>query len=46
MRAVAKYRNEIAHWNIDAPENEPQELGDARELLELLKLMAPAHGWN
>ncbi|WP_181699334.1 CBS domain-containing protein [Nocardia sp. GTS18] len=44
LRAVARYRNEIAHWNIDAPENEPQKLADARELLDLLKLVTPAHG--
>ncbi|MFE6923778.1 CBS domain-containing protein [Nocardia sp. NPDC057663] len=42
LRAVAKYRNEIAHWNIDAPEDEPQKLADARELLDLLKLVTPA----
>ncbi|MEV6219620.1 hypothetical protein [Nocardia sp. NPDC051833] len=46
LRAVGRYRNEIAHWNIDAPENESKKLADARELLDLLKLVTPAHGRN
>lgn len=44
LRAVAKYRNEIAHWNIDAPENESEKLAGARELLDLLKLVTSVHG--
>ncbi|MFD6390781.1 CBS domain-containing protein [Nocardia sp. NPDC060259] len=44
LRDVATYRNEIAHWNIDAPEDEPQQLARARELLDLLKLVTPGIG--
>ncbi|MCP9619936.1 CBS domain-containing protein [Nocardia otitidiscaviarum] len=39
LTAVAEYRNQIAHWNVDAPESERNQLAEAEELLNLLKIV-------
>ncbi|MET8429732.1 CBS domain-containing protein [Nocardia sp. NPDC004860] len=44
LKSVAQYRNQIAHWNVDAPESEQSQLIEAEELLNLLKIVTRHSG--
>jgi restriction system protein len=39
LRKLATYRNDIAHWNVDAPGSDSGELDHAKQVLKLLKLI-------
>lgn len=39
LRKLAGYRNDIAHWNVDAPGSDSDELVHAKQVLKLLKLI-------
>ncbi|MET8956454.1 CBS domain-containing protein [Streptomyces sp. NPDC004533] len=39
LEAVAKYRNQLAHWDVDAPEQDSKQLEQAKQLLKLLKIV-------
>ena len=39
LKAVAKYRNELAHWDVDAPGEDGEKLATAQRLLRLLKIV-------
>jgi restriction system protein len=39
LRKLAVYRNDIAHWNLDAPGSDSDELVHAKQVLKLLKLV-------
>ncbi|MFD5752462.1 CBS domain-containing protein [Streptomyces sp. NPDC127033] len=39
LKAVADYRNRLAHWDIDAPDQEAEALVVTRKLLKLLKVV-------
>ncbi|MFD9001135.1 CBS domain-containing protein [Streptomyces sp. NPDC059582] len=39
LEAVAWYRNQLAHWDVDAPEQDSKQLEQAKQLLKLLKLV-------
>lgn len=39
LDTVAKYRNEIAHWDVDAPGEDSDDLAQAQRLLKLLKVV-------
>ena len=39
LRKLATYRNDIAHWNVDAPGTDSDELVHAKQVLKLLKLI-------
>jgi restriction system protein len=39
LRKLAVYRNDIAHWNLDAPGSDSDELVHAKQVLKLLKLI-------
>jgi restriction system protein len=39
LKKVANYRNEIAHWNVDAPGDDSDELAHAKQVLKLLKVL-------
>lgn len=46
---VARYRNDLAHWDVDAPGEDASRLATAQRLLKLLKVVDcdPAHqGWG
>ncbi|MFI9757631.1 CBS domain-containing protein [Streptomyces sp. NPDC051963] len=39
ITAVKDYRNELAHWDMDAPETKTEALTETKQLLSLLKLI-------
>lgn len=39
VTAVKEYRNELAHWDMDAPETKTEALTETKQLLSLLKLI-------
>ncbi|MFC5200462.1 CBS domain-containing protein [Streptomyces kaempferi] len=39
LEAVAGYRNQMAHWDVDAPEQDSKQLEQAKQLLKLLKIV-------
>ncbi|MFF5894922.1 hypothetical protein ACFY8O_03245 [Streptomyces argenteolus] len=39
ITAVKEYLNELAHWDIDAPETKAAALTETKQLLSLLKLI-------
>jgi restriction system protein len=39
VTAVKNYRNELAHWDMDAPETKTEALTETKQLLSLLKLI-------
>jgi restriction system protein len=39
LRKVANYRNDLAHWNVDAPGDDSEELAHAKQVLKLLKVL-------
>ncbi|MGW5114408.1 CBS domain-containing protein [Streptomyces noursei] len=39
VRIVKEYRNELAHWDVDAPEEKTEGLAATKQLLNLLKLI-------
>lgn len=39
LRSVAEYRNDMAHWNVDAPDDDSEELIHANRVLKLLKII-------
>jgi restriction system protein len=39
LRDVADYRNDMAHWNVDAPGQDSEELAHAKQVLKLLKVI-------
>lgn len=46
LKRVAEYRNEIAHWNVDAPGQDSEELKQAKQLLRLLKVIVRDPLWK
>lgn len=46
LKRVADYRNEIAHWNIDGPDQDSAELRQAKQLLKLLKVIIRDPLWK
>lgn len=39
LRKVADYRNDLAHWDIDAPGDDSEELAHAKRVLKRLKIL-------
>lgn len=39
LKKVAEYRNDLAHWDIDAPGDDSAELAHAKRVLKLLKIL-------
>ena len=39
LRKVADYRNDLTHWDIDAPGEDSDELTHAKRVLKLLKIL-------
>jgi len=39
LKKVADYRNDLAHWDIDAPGDDSEELAHAKRVLKLLKIL-------
>ncbi|WP_326653778.1 MULTISPECIES: hypothetical protein [unclassified Streptomyces] len=39
VTVVKDYRNELAHWDVDAPEEKTEALAATKQLLNLLKLI-------
>ena len=39
LKKVADYRNDLAHWDIDAPGEDSEELAHAKRVLKLLKIL-------
>ncbi|MFE6909371.1 hypothetical protein [Streptomyces erythrochromogenes] len=39
LRIVTKYRNELAHWAVDAPAEDAEALAATARLLKLLRVV-------